>query len=303
MLVGYLLVKLGTRDILAQFIEANVWWILIGVVAFTLSNVLGAIQWHLLLKARGIHLPLARVIGYYYVGLFFNNFLIGYVGGDAIRIYDISRESGDSANAISTVFFDRLIGFAMLTTLAVFSILMWRNIFHSKTVILVVLFIFLCWVLSFFIMFNERIAKKIGWMLRLLLPARFNDKVRNVYSSINSFKDDKKNLISITLISLIVQALRIIVHYFTARSVGLHAHIKYFVIFIPIVALLSSLPISIGGIGIRESSAVALFSQIRTLQPESIVAFEFLAYLVGLVATIPGGLFFILRREKQLTQN
>lgn len=297
-LIAYLFLKLGTQEIISQFISANIWWILLAVITFTFSNVLGAIQWYFLMKVTGIHLPLFRVIAYYYSGLFFNNFLIGYVGGDAIRIYDISKASGDSAHAISTVFFDRLIGFAMLTTLALFSILAWRNIIQSNTIILVVLFIFLCWVLSFIVIFNARIARKAGWIFRIIFPAKIYAKIRNVYSSINSFKDAKKTLVSVILISLFVQALRIIVHYFCALSVGLNLHIKYFVIFIPIIALLSSLPISIGGIGIRESSAVALFSQLKTLQPGSVVAFEFLAYLVGLIATIPGGLFFILRKEK-----
>jgi hypothetical protein len=58
------------------------------------------------------------------------------------------------------------------------------------------------------------------------------------------------------------------------------------------------LPISIGGIGIRESSGVALFSQINSFQPETIVVMEFLAYVIGLLSTIPGGLIFILRKEK-----
>lgn len=300
LLIVYLFLKLGTQDIISQFFSANIWWILLGVITFTFSNVLGAIQWYFLMKARGIHLPLFRVISHYYVGLFFNNFLIGYVGGDAIRIYDISKASGDSANAISTVFFDRLIGFAMLTSLAILSILLWRNIFQSQAVIFIVLFIFLCWVLSFIVIFNAKIARKIGWIFRIVFPAKIYDKVRNVYSNINSFKDAKQTLFSVILISLIVQSLRIVVHYFSALSVSLTPHIKYFVIFIPIVALISSLPISIGGIGIRESSAVALFSQIKSFQPEAIVAFEFLAYLIGLVATIPGGLFFILRKEKIL---
>jgi len=297
-LISYLFLKIGTQDIIQRFISANIWWILLGMITFTLSNLLGAIQWYFLLKARGIHLPLVRVIASYYVGLFFNNFLIGYIGGDAIRIYDIKKASGDSANAISTVFFDRLIGFAMLTSLAMLSLLVWRNIFHSSTLILVIVSIFLCWVLSFVLIFNAKVARKIGWIFRFIFPARINDKIRNIYTSINSFKDAKKTLMSVILISLFVQSLRIVVHYFSALSVSLNPHIKYFIIFVPIVALMSSLPISIGGIGIRESSAVVLFSQIKTFQLESVVAFEFLAYLIGLIATIPGGLFFILRKEK-----
>jgi len=70
----------------------------------------------------------------------------------------------------------------------------------------------------------------------------------------------------------------------------------YFIIFVPIIALVASLPISIGGIGVRESSGVALFSQVWTIQAD-IVAFEFFAYLIGVISTIPGGIIFMLRKE------
>jgi uncharacterized protein (TIRG00374 family) len=297
-LVVFLIAKLGLQEIFSHFATANPWWIFWGIIAFSVSNFLGSVQWYLLMKSRGIELRLGKVISYYYVGLFFNNFLIGYVGGDAIRIYDISKSSGNSSHAISTVFFDRLIGFVMLTTLALIAGLAWRNIFHSRIVIFIIFLIFICWIVSFFVMFNERFAKKIGWVFKFVLPAKFNEKIRGIYSSINSFKHDKKTISIAILISLVIQALRIFVHYFAALSVGLITHIKYFFIFVPVIALLASLPISIGGIGIRESSGIALFSQVNSFQLETIVAMEFLAYLIGLLSTIPGGLIFMLRKEK-----
>lgn len=297
-LVVFLLTKLGLREIFSQFANANLWWIFWGIIAFTVSNVLGSVQWLLLMNSRGIKLPLVKVISYYYVGLFFNNFLIGYIGGDAIRIYDISKASGNSSHAISTVFFDRLIGFVMLTTLALVAGLAWRNIFQSKTVFFIIFLIFICWIVSFIIMFDERFAKKIGWVFKFILPAKINERIRGVYSSINSFKHDKKTISIAILISLVIQTLRIFVHFFAALSVGLNAHIKYFFIFVPVIALLASIPISIGGIGIRESSGVALFAQVNSFPPETVVAMEFLAYIIGLLSTIPGGLIFMLRKEK-----
>lgn len=302
-IIIFLLVKLGLHELVSQFMAANVWWLVAGVVAFSVSNLLGSFQWYLLMKTRGIDIPLGKVITYYYVGLFFNNFLIGYVGGDAIRIFDLSRASGNSSHAISTVFFDRLIGFAMLTTLALVAGLAWRNIFQTKTIIVVILIIFVCWIISFIVLFNEKFAKKIGWAFRFLLPSKINDRIRNIYASINSFKHEKKTIAKVLMISFVIQSLRIFVHYFAALSVGVEAHIKYFFVFIPVIALLASLPISVGGIGVREGSGVALFSQVNSFQPEAIVAMEFLAYVIGLLSTIPGGLFFMVRKEKFTGKN
>ncbi len=302
-LIVFLLAKLGLRDIVSQLAAANLWWFLVGIIAFTLSNILGSFQWHLLMKARGIEIPLSKVISYYYVGLFFNNFLIGYVGGDAIRIYDVSKESGNSSHAISTVFFDRLLGFVMLTTLALAAGLIWRSTFQSTLVIYTLLIILACWIISFIVLFNERFAERIGWLFQFVFSRRIKNKLREIYSSINSFKHDRKLVISVLIISLIVQILRILVHYYAALSLGIEIHVKYFFIFVPVIALLSSLPISIGGIGVREGSGVALFSQINSFPPQAIVAMEFLSYLIGLLTTIPGGLIFMLRPEKMRPDN
>ena len=60
-----------------------------------LSNVLGAWQWWHLLDAVHIKIRLRRVLAYYHVGLFFNNFLPANIGGDIARVMDASRH-GDS---------------------------------------------------------------------------------------------------------------------------------------------------------------------------------------------------------------
>lgn len=297
-LIILLINKLGFRDILLQFQTANFWWLFLAIFIFTVSNFLGALQWFLLLRARNINLSFSHVLSYYYVGLFFNNFLIGYIGGDAIRIYDITKQSGDSSSAVSTVFLDRFMGFVLLTTLAMIAGLIWQNMLESKTMLLIIVVIFVCWVLSFVFLFNEKLAQSLGKLIKLVFTPKNNGKIQEIYKNINSFKHERKTLVSIVLISVAVQTVRVLVHYLAALSLGVRGHIKYFFLFIPIIALLSSLPISIGGIGIREGSGVALFSKIPEFIPEMVVAMELLAYLIGIIAAIPGGIIFMIRREQ-----
>ncbi|MBD3289033.1 flippase-like domain-containing protein [candidate division KSB1 bacterium] len=302
-LIFFLFYKLGFKNVTSQFTAINIYWFLLGIILFTLSNFLGSVQWSFLLKAVGIHLPLLRVISYYYTGLFFNNFLVGYIGGDAIRVYDITKASGSNSEAISAVFFDRLIGFAVLTILALLASLYLLKTFIPSNVIMIILTIFLFWVMLIVILFNKRFLDKISWLFKWMLPETLSDKIRKIYLGINQFKNHKTILVKVFATSIIIQTLRILVHYAAARSIGVNIAPIYFIIFIPIIALLASLPISIGGIGIRESSGVALFSQIWSIQAD-IVAFEFFAFLIGIISTIPGGIIFMLRKEitKPLTK-
>ncbi|MDW7679191.1 MAG: lysylphosphatidylglycerol synthase transmembrane domain-containing protein [bacterium] len=290
--------KLGLKEILSQFKYTNLSWVGFAILIISLSNILGSLQWHLLLRAQNINLPFLRVVGYYYVGLFFNNFLIGYIGGDAVRIYDIRKSSGNSSSAVSAVFLDRFMGFFIITAMALIALLFWQNMLQSKTTLFVILAIFFCWMVSFLFIFHYNLAQKVGRLLRFLMNPRINGKLKEIYLSIHSYRDQKATISVVVIISLVIQFIRIMVHYCAALAVGLEGHLKYFFIFIPIIALIASLPISIGGIGVREGSAVALFSNITGFPPEMVVAMEFLAYVIGVLAALPGGLIFILRKEK-----
>lgn len=295
-LIIFLLTRIGVNQLLTQVTQANPWWIVTSILVFVLSNILGAVQWYLLLKSRQVFISLWQVIKFYHVGLFFNNFLIGYVGGDAFRIYDIKKNSGNLNSALTTVFFDRFVGFFALSSLAMFVTLLWLPHLSSQITIYTIIIVFVVWAIGLFFIFQERTAKKFSWMFKFFLPKFVHLKLKEIYYELNEFRHQRALLSHIFLIASSVQTLRILTHLFAARAVGVKIEVFYFFIFIPIIALVSSLPISVGGIGVREQSGVTLFSQIGIL-PAEIVAFEFIAYLVGIVATIPGGLIFAIRRD------
>ncbi|MBN2009234.1 flippase-like domain-containing protein [candidate division KSB1 bacterium] len=288
--------KLGLSNVLNQVKTARLSWFLTGTLLFLGSNILASLQWHMLLKLRGVGLPFRRVISYYFVGMFFNNFLMGQVGGDAFRIYDISRSSGQSEAAVSSVFFDRFIGFAILTSMALCAALYWSQFMDSNGIVIIIGLIFLGWLILFLILFNPRLVKSIAWIFDKFLSGKWRLKIKEIYLGIHNFKHHKQQLTIIILISCITQFLRILVHFAAARSIGVNIDLVYFIIFIPVIALISSLPISIGGIGIRESSAVALFAPVWEMHAD-IVAFEFLSFLISVITALPGGILFMIRKE------
>jgi len=295
-LIYFLLARIGFNKLLEQLTTANIYWIILSICIFSLSNFLGSVQWYLLLRSKRIKLPLWHVIKFYHVGLFFNNFLIGYVGGDAFRIYDIRKSSGDTNGALTTVFFDRFIGFFTLSTLAVMVTLIWMKKLTSHVTVYTILIVFVIWVIGFYFLFQEKVAKKFSWLFRFFLPKMVHYKLKEIYYELNKFRHNKILLLHIFIISFGVQTLRILTHFFAAKAVGVNLDLFYFFIFVPIIALAASLPISLGGIGVREQSGVTLFTQVGVLSAK-VVAFEFIAYLVGIIATIPGGFIFAFRKD------
>lgn len=292
--------NISIRSILAEIKHSNQWWNLLGIIFFTASTILGAIQWQMLLKARNIEIPLSRAINFYYVGLFFNNFLPGYVAGDAFRIYDITKSSGNNSEAVSTVLLDRLVGFLILTALALISCLSWLYFRLESTYLFGFLFtIFIGWLIILFILFNNSLARNLKILFEHFLPKKMVTKLQEIYLSLNSFKNHRRLMIQVFLLAIITQSLRVLTHFTSARALGINQiHLFYFFIFIPIVALAVTIPVSIGGFGIREQTAVYLFGLpgIDGL-PAQITSMEFVAYLIGVVCSLPGGIIFIIRQR------
>ncbi len=296
-LIVWLLHRIGIQTIVRQLATADPMFILAGVLTFAVSNIIGSIQWFLILRARDVKLSVWQAISYYHVGLFFNNFLIGYVGGDAFRIYDVNRSSGDFTSAMSTVILDRFVGFFSLTSLAMIVSLFTIRDFTSLSAIYIIGAVLFAWILALVILFNERVAMGLGRFFRPFFPKFVREKSSAVYYALNEFRGFKRSLRNVFILSFTVQALRILVHYWAALSVGVSTSVWMFFVFVPIIALMASLPISVGGIGVREQSGVTLFSSLGIAAPQ-VVAFEFLAYLIGIIATLPGGFLFAFRRER-----
>jgi uncharacterized protein (TIRG00374 family) len=88
------------------------------IAVFFTSNLLGAVQWHLLLGASGVSIGFQQSFRFYFVGLFFNNFLPANVGGDAVKVYDVSRVGSDVSQVVAVTLLDRLIRIFSLCFLA-----------------------------------------------------------------------------------------------------------------------------------------------------------------------------------------
>jgi uncharacterized protein (TIRG00374 family) len=293
-----LLRRIGVESVVTELAKTQGGWVGLALAVFALSNLLGAVQWRWFLLSRGVELPFATVVAFYHVGLFFNNFLIGYVGGDVFRIYDAARASGRTAEAASAVFFDRLVGFVALTTMALGASFFLLHAYDVGPALLAMpILLMTLWAVALATLFHSRLAGKLASAGDVLLPRGLRLRLFNLYWQLHAFRHERGLLARAFGLSLVVQTLRVLVHYFTARAVGLNTHLAYFVIFVPIIALVSSLPITFGGIGVREQSAVSLFGQ-AGVAPGPVTAMEFLAYLVGIACSIPGGIYFLARKEQ-----
>jgi len=302
LLIYLALRQIGLSKIASELKTADLNWLLLAIGLFLFSHLLGSLQWRTLLKGEGVVLPWFRVAEYYFVGLFFNNFLISSMGGDVFRMVDVHRASGQRAAAVSTVFLDRFAGLFVMFSMAILS---WPWLSAQRAAgprmqfFMIVMLV--GWMAATVILFSRRAAKPLAWVLKRILPERFAKTIKEIYIQIHSFGRRPALLVRVLMLALVVQTSRIMTHYLLARAMGVDLNPLVFLVIIPIIALSASLPVSLGGLGVREGLGVILFGKFG-VAAESAYSIEFLAYLVAIFTALPGGVLFMFRRRRDNRQ-
>ncbi len=99
--------------------NANPWYILLSLLFFNISKVINAVRLNRFFKAIGIELSAMYSLKLYYLGMFYNLFLPGGVGGDGYKIYVLQKNHGlKMINVFHAVFWDRVSGIIALIFLS-----------------------------------------------------------------------------------------------------------------------------------------------------------------------------------------
>ena len=293
-LLWFLFHRLQWANIGPTLGHADPRWVAAAAGLLILSNLLASYQWSRLLGAVDIGLPFWKVAAYYHVGLFFNNFLPANVGGDFARTLDASRSGASRATALSTVVLDRLIGTVALGGIAVFTTLPAIDHFHLAAAYAGVLAFFAVAVLMLRAVLEPRVLAAVERLFSRIGLARLSPALAEMAQRLVAFRGRRALLVELFGVATVVQVMRIGVHVLFAQALGLHVDTAFFFLFVPLLAVLVSLPISLNGIGVREGAGMFLFGLVGLDQPNAF-ALQFGTYLVAVGVSTLGGLVFLAR--------
>ena len=139
------------------------------------------------------------------------------------------------------------------------------------------------------------------WFLKAI-PARFLEKIRHwiadVFACLDRYKTRPGVLLYSFALSILFQLLRVVLFYSAALMLGETPSFMFFLALVPIVMFAALLPISIGGIGVREASLVGLFSHFNVMDNVQTFTIALLVFVSGIVSILPGGWFYIGQRKQ-----
>ena len=269
-------------------------WLPLIYALFLLNTTLSAWKWKMLLAADGVQVPLPRLLSSYLIGTFFNLFLPSSIGGDSYRVVDVRRHGG-AAKSFASVFADRLTGFLALAIWGLlFSAVGWSRL-PDKRILWLPALVFGMMAGIVFAILQRRMLVAVLRLFRLDRMKKLDGFVHKVLDSVAAYSSNRALLARVFGISLLFQMLAIAIIFCISQALAWSVPFIFFCIFVPLITLGEALPISIFGIGVRDSLYVLFFAQ-GGASREQALSLALVYVLITIVYSLLGGVLFLLRR-------
>jgi len=271
--------KFPVSDILANLRSAKIGWVLFSFLLGELIILNQAFRWHYLLIVPKEQKPkFVSLLKYTAVGYLFNLFAPGGVGGDAYRSVALGKAHNVIASSVASVFVARILGLVALCLLFWLALPYSEQIpkqaiwFMGASTLLLIVF-------CFCIVFNPFKKGKFG---------TFAEKLRN-------YKKYPLHLLAAFLGSLFMQILVVLMHFAVFKAVGISISWALLFAIIPVTILITAVPISFNGIGIREWSLLSLTAY--SINSEQLLASLLLGYVVVILQAVQGWIIFVAKKK------
>lgn len=274
--------KVDIHNILKALKQTDLPVFFAGFAVYTSSLFISAKRWSLFLPP---FVKYSRLASLYFVGSFFNTFLPGLVGGDAVKAYYLYKEKCEVGTALASVFMDRYMGLTALAIIGFIAFIFGHNYLEGSD---------LFWLVPIFcgtFIFASLIFWQINWG-RIKFLSSF-------HKPLMEFKKKGDVIFKGLFLGLVIQSIVIISFYMLSLSLGFDLHIIYFFLFIPLITVATAVPFSVAGLGIREAGFLILFTKAGLSDVEAL-SLSLLIFINMSIVSLIGGLeFFRLGKSTQ----
>jgi hypothetical protein len=278
-------------------------WLVWAVICAGIPGYLGIIRWQWILQVQGLEVRFSRLFSIAFIGLFFNAFMLGSMGGDVVKAWYVAHETHHKkAESVATVAVDRLIGMLVLFIIALVMMgLYYKRSFEDPKLLgfavatlAVVLGTVAITILGLWRGFTDRFPRVRAWLVRL---PRY-DMLRRVVEAYRAYASHPVVLTKTVLISFAIHFFSMLSIWCVGRGLGISSakFVDYF-LYLPIINTVTALPITISGFGLREGMYMKMFSQVNVAEPVALVM-SLLGYLANLFWSIVGAAFYLTHRKE-----
>lgn len=296
-LTGLLIWMSDPQQLWDNLTSLPLWFVFFAWGYYSLCQLISAWRWQMFLTARDIHVPIKSLFSFYMVGMFLNNFMPGAVGGDVVKGYDLYRYTGKGHIAAASVFMERFTGLIGLSLISMAALGFGFRYISSPVILLAVAgtaVVLGGMVAAFWFPPISRLVRRILAML----PGKLEHHATELFDSLEIYRHYRKAMTGAIILSVLVQLLFSLYYSLAGWAMGFDIHPVYFVLFLPLITLVTMVPISIGGLGVREGMMILLFESVG-IAGSDILAVSLTIHLINTVLSLWGGIILMLRKPAE----
>lgn len=263
--------------------------LLLGLAFQVFSIMLASYRWYLVMQPLQFGQNFTFYLRSYFKGMFFNQGLPTSIGGDAVRVIDVARLGYRKREAFHGVAIDRILGLMGLLLLNLVA-----NAFNPDLlppgIFTIINSLVAAGALGFLVLLGlHRLEWLQKWRLSRFLQT-LSAKLAQVLAS------PRQVLIQLVL-SVGIHVLSLVAIFLIGRSVELNYDLATFFVIIPPVILLTLIPVSLAGWGVREGAMIGLFTLIGA-DETTVLSMSILYGLVLIIASLPGFYVYVTGKHR-----
>jgi glycosyltransferase 2 family protein len=279
-LLGWIAWRTNWADVGKALVHIRPEYLLAALVLMILSQLASAKRWQLFARKLNFERPVRQLFAYYLIGMFFNLVLPTSVGGDVVRAWYLDGGTGRRLAAFAAVFLDRFNGLLVLIALACLATVL-------SPVELPPWIPWCVWGL---------VGGTVAGLALLPLVARWSwlpplrrEQMQTVLLALRA----PRALVGATLLSVFVQVGSVATVAFLGAALDMPVPAIYYGIMVPMVSVLTLLPVSLNGMGVREGG-VLLFLAPLGIDEATGLTLAFLWFALTSAVSLFGGLIYLL---------
>lgn len=297
-------------------------WLLGGLALFSFICLVNIVRWQIILRVQHIELSLWRATQLFFIGHFFNSFMLGSTGGDVVKAYYAAQETHHKkAEAVMTIIIDRLIG--LIGLFAVAAVMMMLNLHllfgneqlrpMAVSVVSILGLLVFCLIVGFwpglgkFLHgWRERIfhrgEKRQSWR-KLFSQERLDHwaerfagiraNVKKMIGAYQAYAAHKPALVMTFLLAIVTHVSLIFSAICFGKSLGIEVNLGFYFVMVPAINCLAAVPITINGLGVREGLFVASF-RAGGVPGEKALLLSLVSFAASLLFSLVGGIIYLL---------
>ena len=284
--------------IISSVMNVNQNYLLFAIFCAIIGKIIIGIRWHLLLQLLSINVRIKEVVKLTFLSDFISLLLPGFLGGDLVKAFLVSKKTNKKVFTFVSIFIDRLIGFTGYFIVAICMLIITHHsdllsndqlstpivtikIIMSAIIIGIILIIF---IKMFHLSIMDKVFKKITFM-------KYKHEILDTFSLLLN----KKTLPILIGLSLFAQLLAVISVMLIGLGLTLQIQWYLYFLYVPLIIIISAVPITPGGIGVMEELYLIYFASVSN--NSQVLVLAVLVRFTILICNLPGGLVALFDKQ------